>query len=329
MRACVVTRAGSPEVLEMRDMAKPQPTVDEVLVRVSACAVNPVDYKIRKGLVGAPHTYPMILGYDVSGVVEATGKNVTNIKEGDAVYYFPPINLPGGYAEYHVVDHRLVVPKPSNVSYAEAASIPLVGLTVWEALFDRGNIKIGESILIHGGAGGTGSMAIQLAHWAGLRVYTTASKKNEAFIRNLGAEDIIDYQQNDFVEAINDLTNGRGVNIVLDTVGGEVLERSFEAVALNGRVVSIVETQEPLRLMPLFMRNASFHYEFMALGLNFGEGFEHKRTILFHISQLIERNSIHPVVQKTLMLEDATEAHRLLESRHTRGKIVLMIDQTD
>lgn len=326
MRASVVTRAGGPEVLEMRDIAKPKPAAGEVLVRVSACAVNPVDYKIRKGLVGAPHDYPLILGYDISGVVEATGGNVTDIKKGDPVYYFPPINIPGGYAEYHVVDHRLVVPKPSNVSHVEAASIPLVGLTVWEALFDRGEIKIGESILVHGGAGGTGSMAIQLAHWAGLRVYTTASKENEAFIRNLGADDVIDYQQDDFVEAINGLTNGQGVNVVLDTVGGEVLERSFEAVALNGRVVSIVETQEPLSLMPLFMRNASFHYEFMALGLNFGEGLEHKRTILFHLSNLIERNAIHPVVQKTLTLDEAPEAHRLLESRHTRGKIVLTIE---
>jgi NADPH:quinone reductase-like Zn-dependent oxidoreductase len=293
---------------------------------VSACAVNPVDYKIRKGLVGAPHTYPLILGYDISGVVEAMGEKVADIKEGDLVYYFPPINMPGGYAEYHVVDHRLVVPKPRNISHAEAASIPLVGLTVWEALFDRGEIKIGESILVHGGAGGTGSMAIQLAHWSGLKVTTTASKENEAFVRNLGADDVIDYQQNDFVEAISDLTNGRGVNVVLDTVGGEVLERSFEAVALNGRVVSIVETQEPLSLMPLFMRNASFHYEFMALGLNYGEGLEHKRTILFHLSNLIERNAIHPVVQKTLTLEEAPEAHRLLESRHTRGKIVLAIE---
>jgi NADPH2:quinone reductase len=291
--------------------------------------VNPVDYKIRKGLVGGPHAYPLILGYDVSGIVEALGDGVTELKPGDAVYYFAPINIPGAYAEYHAIHHRLVAPKPKNLSHAEAASVPLVGLTVWESLFDRAGIRIGESILVHAGAGGTGSMAIQLARWTGATVFTTVRSQNEAFVRSLGADYVIDYQQTDFVEAIKSLTHDRGVDVVFDTVGGEVLARSFEAVSRYGRVVSIVETEEPISLLPLFMRNASFHYEFMALSLNFDEGIDQKRTILLHLGRLLEKHVICPVVQRTFPLAEAGEAHQWLENRQAQGKVVLSIAEEE
>ncbi|MBW2121379.1 MAG: alcohol dehydrogenase catalytic domain-containing protein, partial [Deltaproteobacteria bacterium] len=200
MESNVVTRAGGPEVFELREMPKPEPGTEEVLVRVCACGVNPVDCKIRRGVVGGPHVYPLVLGYDVSGIVEAVGARVTGFHPGDAVFYCSPINMPGAYAEYHKVDHRLVAPKPKNLSHREAASIPLVGLTVWESLFDRAGIRIGETILVHGGSGGTGSMGIQLAHWAGLTVVTTTRRENESFVRRLGADHVIDYREVDFVE---------------------------------------------------------------------------------------------------------------------------------
>lgn len=329
MKANVVIKAGGPEVFELREVAKPEPGLNEVLVQVCACGVNPVDYKIRKGLVGGPHTYPLILGYDVSGIVEAVGEGVTDPKPGDAVYYCSPIDIPGAYAAYHTVNHRLVAPKPNGLSHPEAASIPLVGLTVWESLFDRGGIRIGETILIHAGAGGTGSMGIQLARWAGLTIITTTRRENEPFVRELGADDVIDYRQTGFVDAVQSLTDGRGVDIVLDTVGGETLARSFEAVSRDGRVVSIVETEEPINLMPLFMRNASFHYEFMALEMNSGKGFDRKRTILSHLSRLLETNAIRPVIGRTFPLSEAAAAHRWMETQHVQGKVVLTIDEKE
>lgn len=327
MKANVVTKTGGPEVLELREMPKPEAGPNEALVRVCACGINPVDYKIRKGTVGGPHTYPLILGYDVSGIVETVGQGVTDLEPGDAVYYCSPINIPGAYAAYHTVNHRLVAPKPNRLSHPEAASIPLVGLTVWESLFDRGGIRIGETILIHAGAGGTGSMAIQLARWAGLTIITTTRRENEPFVRELGADHVIDHRQTDFVDGVQSLTDGRGVDIVFDTVGGETLARSFEAVSRDGRVVSIVETEESISLMPLFMRNASFHYEFMALGMNFGEGFDRKRTILSHLSRLLETGSIRPVIQRTFPLAQAAAAHQWMETQHIQGKVVLIIDE--
>ncbi len=326
MKACVVTKAGGPEVLEIQEIPKPEPGPEEILVRVFACGINPVDYKIRKGLVSVPYTYPLILGYDVSGIIEAVGSGVMSLRPGDAVYYCPPISLPGAYAEYHKVNWKLAVLKPNKLSHMETASIPLVGLTAWESLFDRGRIRIGETILIHGGAGGVGSMAIQLARWAGLTILTTTEHENEDFVRELGADHAINYRESDFVEAIKALTNGRGVDVVFDTVGGKTLAHSLEAVALNGRVVSIVETKEPISLMPLFLRNASFHYEFMALGMTYGEGFDRKKNILSYLSILAERDIIRPVVQHTYPLAEAAAAHHWLETKHIRGKVVLTIN---
>jgi len=324
MKACAIVRAGGAEVFQMREMPTSTPAPNQILVRVSACAINPVDCKIRKGLVDIPYQYPLILGYDVSGVVETVGEGATNFKPGDSVFYCGPINLPGGYAEYHIVDQRLVMPKPFNLSHVEAASIPLVGLTAWEALFERGAITIGETILIQGGGGGVGSMAIQLAKWAGLTIFATDKTENGAFVRELGADYFIDYLKDDFLGKVKDLTKGRGVDVVFDTVGGETLARSFEAVRRDGRVVSIVEERKPMNLIPLFLRNATFHYEFMALAMTYGE-FDHKRTVLSYLSTLIERNFICPVVKRTYPLAQAAEAHDCLENNRVPGKIVLEI----
>lgn len=319
MKAIGIGEFGGPEVLHPMALPKPEPGPGQLLVKVYACGANPVDYKIRRGLLPMEPVFPLILGYDISGVVEAAGEGVTDFVAGDAVFYAPELTAPGGYAEYHVVDASLATFKPEGLSHAEAASVPLAGMTAWQALFERGALRQGEAVLIHGGAGGVGSLAVQLASWAGCEVYATAGPKNHDFVEDLGADVIIDYRSHDFVEAVMDATKGRGVDVVLDTVGGEVFARSFEALSVHGAVVSIApEAMSGVsleRLVPAFFRNAEAHFLFM----------ERRRETLDSLARLLERGFVDPVVETILPLERAAEAHRRLETGHGRGKIVFEV----
>jgi NADPH2:quinone reductase len=319
MKAVAIGEFGGVEVLEPMALPSPEAGPGQLLVKVHACAANPVDTKIRRGMLPLKPTFPLILGYDISGVVEAVGEGVTDFVPGDAVFYSPELTGQGGYAEYHVADAALVTFKPDGFSHVEAASVPLAGMTAWQGLFDRGGLQHGEAVLIHGAAGGVGSLAVQLASWAGCEVYATAGGENHDFVEDLGADVIIDYRSHDFVEAVMDSTKGRGVDVVLDTVGGEVFAKSFAALAPHGAVVSITpEAMEGLSLgclVPGFFKNAEAHLLFM----------ERRRDTLDSLARLLERGFLDPVVETVLPLERAAEAHRRLESGHGRGKIVFEV----
>lgn len=224
MKAAVLARFGGADAFELRDVPVPQVEPRQVRVRVHATAVNPLDFQIRRGDYVDHVPLPAIIGHDISGVIEEVGSHVTEFRAGDAVYYTPRIfGGPGSYAEQHVADVDLVGRKPENVSHLEAASLTLVGGTVWEALVTRAQLTVGETILIHGGTGGVGTIAIQVAKAIGARVITTARADNHEFVHSLGADAAIDSASSDYVDAVAELTGGKGVDVAFDTIGGDTL----------------------------------------------------------------------------------------------------------
>ncbi len=323
MKAIVLSKFGGFDAFEMRDVAVPIVGRRQIRVRVHATAINPLDYQIRRGDYAGSVPLPAIIGHDVSGVVEEKGADVTEFDIGDEVYYTPRIfGGPGSYAEQHVADVDLVARKPQNISHLQAASLTLVGGTVWEALVNRAQLALQESILIHGGAGGVGSLAIQLAKAMGARVITTARRDNHAFVRSLGAHEVIDYTSDDYVSAVEDLTQGEGVNVVFDTIGGDTLTRSPLALADAGRVVSIVDIAQPQNLIEAWGKNAAYHFVFT----------RQNRGKLDALTNLVERDLIKPVVGAVLPLARVGDAHELLESGGSsglRGKVAIdVVGQT-
>lgn len=223
-----------------RDLPRPAPGPGQVLVRVLATSVNPLDLQTRRGDYRDEVALPAVIGNDVSGVVVGTGPGADDFRPGDEVWYLAPVFAgQGTYAEFHVVDQALVARKPEGLSHVEAAGLALVGVTAWEALVERAGVKAGERVLVHGGAGGVGSAAIQVAHALGAEVVTTARAKDHEFVTGLGADTVIDFSAGDYVPQVRELG---GVNVVLDTVGRDTLTRSPEVLADRGRVVSIVDT---------------------------------------------------------------------------------------
>lgn len=326
MKAMVMTGFGGPEVLQMQELPIPEPAPHQIRVRVHACGTNPVDYKVRSSSRGASLSMPFVLGWDVSGVVDAVGVEVSQFRPGDEVFFSGELLKPGGYAEYTVTDARVAYRKPANLSHVEAASLPLVGITAWEALIDQANIEPGETVLIHAGGGGVGSMAIQLAKWRGCRVLTTASRpESQQLARELGADGVIDYQAEDFVEAVRRITGKRGVPVILDPVGGETFARSFHALLVRGRLVTCVDNEEPINLLPLFLRSAAVFFEYMGVPTLHQVDPQHQGDILCQIAELVEDGTVRPVVTEVLPLAEAARAHRQLETRHTTGKIVLRV----
>ena len=226
MKALILKSFGGPESFELRDVPKPVPHTGQVLVRVHATSINPLDYQVRRGDYADLVPLPAITGHDVSGVVEEVGPGVTSFAPGDEVWYTPQIfDGPGSYAEYHVAAEGIIGKKPPALSHLEAASLSLVGGTAREALVVRAALRVGESILVHGGAGGVGHVAIQLAKAIGAQVFTTVRDVNVEFARSLGADVIIDYEKEDYVHAILRETDGRGVDVVFDTIGGHTRSR--------------------------------------------------------------------------------------------------------
>jgi NADPH2:quinone reductase len=317
MRAAVLTRFGGPDAFELRDVAVPAVGPRQVRVRVHATAINPLDYQIRRGDYAAQVPLPAIIGHDISGVVEEVGSHVSEFAVGEAVYYTPRIfGGAGSYAEQHVADVELVGRKPANLSHLEAASLTLVGGTVWEALVMRAQLAVGETVLIHGGAGGVGTIAIQVAKAIGARVITTARAQNHAFVRALGADEVIDHTCADYVAAVAALTSGQGVHVVFDTIGGDTLAKSPRVLADFGRVVSIVDIPEPQNLMDAWGKNAAYHFVFT----------RQNRGKLDALTNLVERGLVKPVVGATLPLARIGEAHALLEdgsARGLRGKVTI------
>lgn len=315
MKAVVLTRFGGTDAFEMLDVPVPRVGPRQVRVRVHATAINPLDYQIRRGDYADHVPLPAITGHDISGVIEETGSHVTEFAVGDEVYYTPQIfGGPGSYAEQHVADVDLVGRKPKNLSHLEAASLTLVGGTVWEALVMRARLSVGETILVQGGTGGVGAIAIQVAKAIGARVITTARAADHDFVRSLGADAVIDYTTTDYVAAVAEMTQGEGVDVVLDTIGGDALTRSPLILADAGRVVTIVDTDQPQNLIEAWGKNASYHFVFT----------RQNRGKLDALTTLVERGLVKPVIGAILPLARIGEAHELLENRQTHvlhGKI--------
>ena len=318
MKAMTLTSFGGPDAFELRDVPRPVPGAGQVLVRVHATSINPLDYQVRRGDYQDHVPLPAITGHDVSGVVEEIGAGVTAFVPGDEVWYTPQIfDGPGSYAEYHVAAENIIGKKPASLSHVEAASLTLVGGTAWEALAVRAQLRVGESILVHGGAGGVGHVAIQLAKAIGARVFTTARADQADFVRSLGADVVIDYANEDYVDVVMRETAGRGVDVVFDTIGGDTLARSPDALAQLGRVVSIVDTAKPQNLIKAWGKNASYHFVFT----------RQNRGKLDELSALVERGQLRPHVGAVYSLADIPRAHARLESRDNglRGKVAIEV----
>lgn len=318
MKAQVLTSFGGPQSFELRDVPKPVPQAGQVLVRVQATSINPLDYQVRRGDYADLVPLPAITGHDISGVVEAVGPGVTAFAPGDEVWYTPQIfDGPGSYAEYHVANESIVGRKPASLTHLEAASLTLVGGTAWEALAVRAQLKAGESILVHGGAGGVGHVVIQVAKAMGAKVFTTVRDDNAEFVRSLGADVTIDYTKEDYVEAIGRETNGDGVDVVFDTIGGDTLTRSPDVLAQLGRVVSIVDIAKPQNLINAWGKNASYHFIFT----------RQNRGKLDELSALVERGQLKPHVGAVYSLADIGLAHARLETPDNglRGKIAIAV----
>ncbi|QGZ31829.1 zinc-dependent alcohol dehydrogenase family protein [Stutzerimonas stutzeri] len=319
MKAQILKTFGGPESFELRDVPKPVPQAGQLLVRVHATSINPLDFQVRRGDYTDYVPLSSITGHDVSGVVEAVGQGVTSFVPGDEVWYTPQIfDGPGSYAEYHVAAESIVGKKPASLSHLEAATMTLVGGTAWEALVVRAALRVGESILVHGGAGGVGHVAIQLAKAIGAKVFTTVREANFEFAQELGADVVIDYEQEDYVNAILRETDGRGVDVVFDTIGGNTLSRSPHALAQLGRVVSIVDIAQPQNVIQAWGKNASYHFVFT----------RQNRGKLDELSALIERGQLRPHIGAVFSLADIPRAHALLETPNNglRGKIAIAVE---
>lgn len=311
----VINRFGGPEVLEEQDVERPEPSAGDVLIRVICSGTNPVDAKLRQNAGWAGLEPPIVLGYDVSGIVEAVGADVAEFEPGDEVYSSPEIfgNRFGSYAEYTAVPADILARKPRNLSHEEAASVPLAGGTAWEAIVRRIRIMPGETILIHGGAGGVGSFAVQIAKAAGARVLASASTANQAVMRELGADVTIDYTSEDAAEIALEETGGEGVDAVFDTAGGDLISKSIRATRSFGRMACILTPQGSMG--GVASKNQTLYGVFLMR--------EAKR--LKEMAKAIEQGTIKPFVKEVLPLSEVGKAHERLDSGHGAGKVVLRI----
>lgn len=325
MRALIVDQANGP--FRLASIERPIPKSGQILVRIRASGVNPLDGKIRSGQAAhAQQPLPAVLGMDLAGTVEALGEGVSGWQVGDEVYGMATGigGAQGSLAEFAAVDARLLARKPDNVSMREAAGLPLVVITAWEGLVDRANVRPGQKVLIHGGAGGVGHVAVQIARALGAEVYATGSGLQQQTIESLGA---IFIDRHTPIEAyVEEHTAGEGFDIVYDTVGGEVLDASFKAArTYDGHVLSCLGWGQH-SLAPLSFRAATYSGVFTLLPLLTGKGREHHGEILREVTQLIEAGQLQPLLDPhTFTLETAEAAHALLASRAAKGRLVVEI----
>lgn len=308
MKAVCIYTYGGPAVLNYEDAPRPHPNDGEVLVRVHAAAINPVDWKIREGQLKETlhHTLPLVLGWDVSGVVEGLGSGLARLKIGDEVFSRPDIARDGAYAEFIVIRESEVALKPKSIDHLHAAALPLAGLAAWQTLFDAAGLVAGQRVLIHGAAGGVGTLAVQLAKWKGAHVIGTASAHNHEFLRKLGVDQIIDYQTVRFEQAV------QPVDVVLDTLGGDTQARSWPVLKRGGILVSLASPPSPELAAAQGVRQA-----FVFVQPNAGQ--------LAEIAVLVDAEKLKAIVETILPLSDATRGQELSERGHTRGKIVLRV----
>ncbi|MDY6939246.1 MAG: zinc-dependent alcohol dehydrogenase family protein [Cyanobacteriota bacterium] len=331
MKAVVMTAAGNPDVLQLQEIPDPQIQTDtEILVRLRAAGVNPIDTKIRSRGAFYPDKSPHVLGCDGAGIVEAVGSRVDRFRVGDEVYFCNGgLGGPrGNYAEFAVVEQHCVARKPSHLSFAEAATAPLVLITAWESLYDRARVQAGQTVLVHAGAGGVGHVAIQLAKLQGTTVLTTVSSPEKAeFVRQLGADVPILYQQTDFATAVLEATDGEGVDTAFDTVGGDTFFQTCPAVKVYGDLVTILEPDAKLgNLKTARSRNLRISLELMLTPMlqNLLEEQERQGNILQQCTRLIEDGKLKIHLGKTFPLAEAAAAHQMLETGSMMGKIVLV-----
>lgn len=332
MKAVIMTAPGTPEVLAVQQVPDPQITQDrQLLVKLQAAGVNPIDTKLRQRGTFYPDRTPTILGCDGAGIVEAVGAGVENFRVGDAVYFCDGGvgGSVGNYAEFAVVDERFVARKPQSLSFVEAAAAPLVLITAWESLYDRARLQEGQRTLIHAGAGGVGHVAVQLAKLKGAAVATTVgSEEKAAFVQQLGADLPILYQKTDVVDRILEWTHGDGVDVGFDTVGGETFFQTVPAVKLYGDLVTILEPDFQIgNLKTARLRNLRISLELMLTPMLQGlvPAQMAQAKILQQCADLFDAGQLKIHVGKTFALDDAIEAHRLLEGGSMTGKIVLTI----
>jgi NADPH:quinone reductase-like Zn-dependent oxidoreductase len=308
MKAIVLHEYGGPEVLKYEDVPQPEPKQDQLLIRVIAAGVNPVDGMIRSGMFDKErhHAFPMILGGDIAGVVEKVGSKITKFKTGDPVFAYVSLRNSGGYADYALAREHEAALKPKSLTYVEAAAVPIAGMTAWQALVDTAKLSAGQTVLIHGGSGGVGTFAIQIAKARGAKVIATASTRNQDLLKELGADVAIDYTKQKFEDIARD------VDVVLDPVGGDTLARSYGIVKKDGVIVTIVSKCDEMELKKHKIRGVSLwsHPDASELGA---------------ITKLIDDGKIKPVVTQVLPLAEAAKADGQAETHHTRGKIVLKI----
>jgi NADPH:quinone reductase-like Zn-dependent oxidoreductase len=306
MKAVVAHEYGAPQVLKFEDVPRPEPSDDEALVRVIASSVNPADPLTLSGKYAREFGthLPLIPGYDIAGIVEKTGANVTKLKVGDAVYGYPTFG--GGWADYVTVKESEVAAKPKSLNFVESAAVPMGALTAWQALVDVAKLQPGQTVLIHGGSGGVGSFAIQIAKARGARVIATASTPNQDLLKQLGADVAVDYTKTKFEEVAKD------VDAVLDPVGKETLARSYGVVKKGGIVMSLVARPDLVELEKRGIRGA-------------GISAHPDAEDLAEIAQLIDSGKIKPIVTQVLPLSEAIAAQQQAATHHTRGKVVLRI----
>ncbi|MAB60248.1 MAG: quinone oxidoreductase [Verrucomicrobiales bacterium] len=327
MKAMVMNGFGDSQVFTLSEIPKPQIKSGHVLVRVRASSVNPIDYKIRSGLLKNLAPENGVLGFDVAGIVEEVGKNVNRLKPGDEVYGCSGAikGNPGAMAEYQLVDERLLSIKPENLSMEQCAALPLVGITSWDALVRGAKITSGEKVLVHGGAGGVGHFGVQLAKLHGAEVFSTVSSDQKAeIVKSYGATPI-NYKKESLTEYVNEHTDGDGFDVVFDTVGGDNLMRCFEASKLEGRVTS-VNTRVECDLSILHQKALSLHVVFMIIPILYDQKIGKSRhgEVLKEISKHAKSESIVPLIHNEVYsFESISEAHTLLESGKAIGKVIL------
>jgi len=310
MKAVVIDKYGGADVLEIKDIPMPVAGDHDLLIEVYAASVNPVDWKIREGYLKEmiPYKFPLVLGWDVAGVVKETGSQASLFRAGDRVFSRTDIARNGTYAEYVAVDEELVALIPDNISFREAAAVPLACQTAWQALVEVAQVKQGDKVLIHAASGGVGTFAVQLAKYKGAHVAATCSTANTRLVKSLGTDEVIDYTATDFSETLHDF------DIVLDTMGGEIYRKSFKIIKKGGTVISLLEHPDEA-----LASQSGAKAEYMFLQPN--------RKRLGQIADLLSEGKIKPVLGIVLPLEEAKKAHIISQSHHAKGKIVLTVKE--
>jgi len=327
MKAMVIQQYGDTSVFQEMDIPTPQVEPGHVIIKVAATSVNPLDTKIRAGAVPANPEFPAVLHGDVAGIVTEVGEGVERFAIGDEVFGFAGgiKRYQGALADYMLADARLIAKKPENIAFAEAAALPVVFITAWRALIERAQIQPKDKVLIHAGTGGVGHVAIQLAKWAGAEVYTTVSTPEKAEIaKTLGADDVIFYRDESVEDYVARCTDGKGFDVVFDTVGTDNMDRSFQAAKISGTVATIA-ARSTHDLSPLHGKNLTLHVVFIATPLVHGTDFESQTEAVDAMSSLVSDGYIRPLLDEDLFsFEDVAKAHAKVEAGTAIGKVVLL-----